>query len=265
VKKRKSGYPKYVSVADRRYYAEVSRNDLRGGGFTLSPVLVAGRGKLSWWAKSWNQCLENFAEGDSRLGRGRSYARNGSILDLQIGIGKVTALVQGSQRRPYKVSIHITPLTGPKIAALQQACLGQLQSADALLSGQFPEALQSWFSQEAHGLFPNLRQIKFECSCPDYASMCKHIAATLYGVGYRLETDPALFFSLRGVAIESLLANVVTTRLDALLAAKGESKSKLLKADDTALEALFGLDFESKAEKPKAVKSKSVKKRSSAR
>lgn len=237
-------FPRYVPVAERRARAEATRAQMAVKGQDLHPAVLVGALK-SWWARSWCGNLERYADYSNRIGRGRSYARNGSVVDLRIEAGKIAALVQGSQRRPYKIGIKITILRGDKRKELADLCEGKLESAEALLAGKFPKELEHLLFAERGGLFPDPRQIEFSCSCPDSASMCKHIAAALYGTGARLDEDPSLFFLLRGMKMEELVGRVVEKSAEKLLRKKRgvKGESKLLELDDGALGALFGLDF----------------------
>ena len=168
----------------------------------LRPVIIDGSViARTWWGKAWNKNLESYADYTNRIGRGRSYVRSGAVLDLQVSAGEITALVQGSRAKPYSITIRIKKLNKNTWNLVTSACEGKLESLEELLAGKFPKALEEAFMQRKTGLFPSPKEIEFECSCPDWASMCKHIAATLYGIGARLDEDPTLFFTLRGVAM----------------------------------------------------------------
>ena len=236
------GFAPYVPVAQRRADAEKQRAKLLRKGETLHPVTLSGFAiATQWWGKSWCKNLERYADYSNRIGRGRSYVRNGMVLDLRIAPGVVTALVQGSRPQPYKVNVKVAPLSAPARAQVEEACRGQLGSLSDLLAGQFPKALESLFMAEGTGLFPAPSDIQFDCTCPDWASMCKHVAAVLYGIGARFDEDPGLFFALRGLDPAKLIGGVVKQRADELLSkAKRSSKKVLADAD---LGAVFGIEL----------------------
>jgi uncharacterized Zn finger protein len=236
------GYFKSQTVGERKAKAARTLAKL-GKKEALQPVVVEGPLAVTWWGKAWNRNLQGYADYSNRIGRGRSYVRSGSVIDLRVAAGEVKALVQGSRSQPYKVSIDIAALYAPSRKRLAEACAGRLESADALLSGRFPEDLQGVLCSEASGLFPIPRQIKFSCSCPDWASMCKHVAATLYGVGVRFDQDPSLFFRLRGIRVEELVGDVVLRNADQLFTAGGRRESARLDLDNAGLGSLFGLDL----------------------
>jgi uncharacterized Zn finger protein len=236
------GFAPYVPVAQRRANAEKQRAKLAIKGEKLHPVTLAGFAIASkWWGKTWCKNLEHYADYANRIGRGRSYVRSGMVLDLRIAPGTVTALVQGSQSKPYKISVQVALLSAAARSQVETACLGQLGSLTDLLAGQFPKGLESLFTAEGIGLFPSPREITFACSCPDSAHMCKHVAAVLYGIGARFDDDPGLFFALRGLDPQKLIGGVVRQHTDDLLAkAKRGSKKILVETD---LGAVFGLEM----------------------
>ncbi|MEI8242575.1 MAG: hypothetical protein WCI17_04850 [bacterium] len=236
------GFAPYVPVAERKVKAAKQIAKLQKKGGVLHPVLLAGHAiASSWWGKAWCKNLERYADYANRIGRGRSYVRSGMVLDLRIAPGVVTALVQGSRAQPYKINIKVAPLAAAARAQVETACRGQIGSLSDLLAGQFPKALEALFTAEGSGLFPAPKAITFDCSCPDWASMCKHVAAALYGIGARFDEDPALFFSLRGMDPQQLIGGVVQQRADELLA-KAKRKSRKVLAD-TDLGAVFGIEM----------------------
>lgn len=236
------GFAPYVPVAQRRADAEKQRAKLLKKGETLHPVMLAGFTiATQWWGKAWCKNLERYADYANRIGRGRSYVRNGMVLDLRITPGSVTALVQGSRAQPYKVNVKVALLAATARAQVEDACRGQLDSLSSLLAGQFPKALETLFTVEGSGLFPTPRDITFDCSCPDWASMCKHVAAVLYGIGARFDEDPGLFFALRGLDPQQLIGGVVKKHTDDLLAKAKRSSRKILA--ETDLGAVFGIEM----------------------
>jgi uncharacterized Zn finger protein len=233
-------YPPYVSVAQKKVKAKKTLEKLRQKNAHLKPVLVKGN-KIAgtWWGIAWIKNLEQYADYSNRLGRGRSYVRNGAVLDLQIEEGKISALVQGSGRSPYKVDITIKALSRTLWKEIVSSCEGTLGSLTELLEGKFPKDLGELFTIKGKGLFPAPREISFSCSCPDWASMCKHVAAVLYGVGARLDEEPGLFFVLRTVRVDDLVSRAVASRSEKLLENTGVSSPRVM--DDADLSALFGI------------------------
>jgi uncharacterized Zn finger protein len=239
------GYPRYVSVAEKKAKAEKKLKQLRKKNPDIQPVVIEGNILArTWWGKSWNKNLERYADYDNRIGRGRSYVRHGAVLDLKIDTGKVTALVQGSASRPYEVEIKIQAISQANWSAIKKQCEGQLKSLQDLLAGKFPKILADIFFAKEKGLFPSPQSISFDCSCPDWASMCKHVAAALYGIGARFDEDPSLFFKLRGADTGDLIARAVKDKTEELLA-KTKTKSAKVIAD-ADLADIFGIDLDNK-------------------
>jgi uncharacterized Zn finger protein len=237
------GYPEYVTVAEKKAKAEKKLAQLRKKMPDIAPVVIEGNTLArTWWGKSWNKNLERYADYSNRIGRGKSYVRHGAVLDLRIEGGRVTTLVQGSRAKPYEVVIRIAPVKKTNWDQIRKQCQGELRSLTDLLAGKFPKELGEIFLAEGKGLFPTPKEISFDCSCPDWASMCKHVAATLYGVGARLDQDPLLFFTLRQVDTEELVARAVQEKTGDLLARAKQKSSKVL--DEADLSGLFGIDMD---------------------
>ncbi|MCK5835711.1 MAG: hypothetical protein KAH09_00470 [Desulfobacula sp.] len=238
------GYPKYVSVAEKRAKAEKKIKQLMKKNPGLAPVKISGNTlSASWWGKAWNKNLEGYADFSNRIGRGRSYVRHGAVLDLKIESGKIFALVQGTYAAPYQVEITIKPLKKTIWKQIIVQCRGKIDSLDALLAGALPQAMETVLTKQGQGIFPSPKEIKFDCSCPDWASMCKHVAATLYGVGARLDTDPSLFFRLRNVNKEDLISSVIRKEADQLLKkAKNHTSKRIIRNAD--LSSAFGIDLD---------------------
>jgi len=197
------GFRPYVSVAERRAKAAKHATKLAKGGVKLAPVTLAGKKiAATFWGKAWCAHLESFSDYANRLPRGRTYVRNGSVIDLQIAPGKITAKVMGSEL--YEETITIAPLAAKRWAAVKAECAGKIDSLVGLLQGRLSDAVMGIITDRERGLFPAPAEIKLECSCPDWASMCKHVAAVLYGVGARLDNDPELLFRLRHVDPQEL-------------------------------------------------------------
>ena len=231
------GFRPYVPVAARRAQAAKEIEKLRKKGRAVSPVVVEGR-KIarSFWGKAWCDNLERYSDFANRLPRGRTYVNNGSVIDLQIERGKVEALVSGSEI--YKVKIDIAVAAPARWTAICADCAGSIGSLVELLQGKLSKHVMERVCREADGLFPAPREIKMSCSCPDWAGMCKHVAATLYGVGARLDSQPDLLFTLRGVNREDMVS---TVGADLPLTATPAASDRVLADDDVA--ALFGLDM----------------------
>ena len=239
------GYPQYVSVAEKKAKAAKKLKQLKKKMPDIKPVVIEGNALArTWWGKSWNKNLERYADYTNRIGRGRSYVRHGAVLDLKIDSGHVTALVQGSTSKPYEVVISIKGINQANLKEIKKQCEGQLKSLQDLLAGKFPKALAEIFFNKENGLFPSPQTISFDCSCPDWASMCKHVAAALYGIGARFDEDPSLFFKLRGVDTENLIARAVKDKTGKLLAKTKKKSAKVL--DDADLSGIFGIDMDNK-------------------
>jgi uncharacterized Zn finger protein len=242
-------WPAYVSVAQRRANAEREAGKLRKKGSVLSPVVIEGRKIAStFWGKAWCDNLEGYRDYENRLERGRSYVRNGLVIDLQIAPHAVTALVSGSS--VYTVKITIGEVLKAQWKSICADCAGGIDSLVELLQGRFSKGVMERICRQGTGLFPKPAEIKFSCSCPDYASMCKHVAGALYGIGARLDDRPEMLFRLRAVDENDLVANIG----DALpMSKQGPAAGKVLEGDDMA--ALFGLDMGDVAE-PVAVEAR---------
>jgi uncharacterized Zn finger protein len=198
-------YRPYVSAAERRHRATREVAKRKKKGLAIEPVTIEGRAiARSFWGKAWCHHLESYSDYANRLPRGRAYVRNGSVLHLAVGAGRIDALVQGSQL--YEVSVEVTPLGRPRWKGIVGACSGEIDSLVELLQGRLSDGVMRVVTHRETGLFPAPSQIRLECSCPDWAQMCKHIAAVLYGIGARLDQRPELLFLLRKVDHLELLS-----------------------------------------------------------
>jgi uncharacterized Zn finger protein len=237
------GYPAYVSVRERAAKAARQIAALEKKGQKLSPVVLDGtRIAGTFWGKAWCRNLESYSDYANRLPRGRSYVRSGAVIDLQIEAGQLHARVQGSSL--YTVTIGIGAVEQARWKAVVAACSGAVDSVVELLQGKLSKAVMEVISSKETGLFPAPRQIHFRCSCPDSASMCKHVAAVLYGVGARLDAQPELLFRLRGADPTELIAGAAK---GAVLGGKAPAKERRLGAD---LADVFGIDLEPEAAAP---------------
>ena len=239
------GFAPYVSVAERRARAQHTVDTLRNKIPNIQPVVVQGQ-KLArtWWGQAWNRNLERYADYAYRISRGRSYVRQGAVLDLKIQAGRIKALVQGSQTQPYSIQVIIDPLKGTAWDSVNRACEGTINSLAELLEGKFPKALGELFTAEGKGLFPTPDEIHLQCSCPDWATLCKHAAAALYGVGVRLDENPQLFFELRAVHVEDLVSQVVTEKSQNLLKKAQKKSGRVIEDAADDLGTMFGIDLD---------------------
>jgi uncharacterized Zn finger protein len=231
------GFRPYLSVAARRAQAALELARLRKKGRKLSPIVIEGRRiAATFWGQAWCDNLERYSDFASRLPRGRTYARNGSVVDLQIGPGTVTALVSGSTM--YDVKVTVGPVPPGRWRAICQDCSGAIDSLVELLQGRFSQGVMARLCADKTGLFPSPDEILFTCSCPDWAAMCKHIAAVLYGIGARLDHQPELLFMLRQVDQQDLTARAgsgLSTRH------KAPAGARVLAIDD--LGEMFGIEM----------------------
>jgi len=227
------GFPRYVSVGERRAKALLQARKLEKRGRVLEPVRLEGqRIASSFWGKEWCKNLESYMDFSNRLPRGRTYVRSGAVVDLRLGAGQVEALVAGSSL--YEVSVQIDKLARKRWGAVIKRCAGRIDSVVGLLQGRLSETVLEALVDRRAGLFPAPEEIDFTCSCPDFALLCKHVAAVLYGVGARLDKKPELFFTLRRVALEELVARSALRRAP-------RAKEAL---DTGSLEGIFGIELD---------------------
>jgi uncharacterized Zn finger protein len=222
-------FPEYISIGERRRKAQ--REAAKLGN--TSPVTIDGlQIAKTFWGKSWCRNLERYSDYANRLPRGRTYVRSGCVVDLNISSGTVKALVSGS--RLYQVNVNVAAIPKERWKSVCQDCVGAIDSLVELLEGRFSKVTMERFCQDKTGMFPFPAEMKFHCSCPDSARMCKHVAAVLYGVGARLDEKPELLFTLRNVDKQDLIAN----------AGQKMTKTKIkrvLEVDN--LSELFGIDI----------------------
>jgi uncharacterized Zn finger protein/DNA-binding transcriptional regulator YiaG len=195
----------YVPVAQRRAKALREMAKLRKKGKDIQPVEIEGRTiARSFWGKGWCDHLESFSDYANRLPRGRTYVRNGSVCHLAIQPGQIEAIVSGSSL--YKVSIAIDKLKPAIWKTVKANCSGQIGSMLELLRGKLSNQVMTVVTDQTNGLFPKPSEITLRCNCPDWATMCKHVAAVMYGVGSRLDHRPELLFLLRDVDAQELIS-----------------------------------------------------------
>src|SRR5713101_7942352 len=245
-------WPSYVPVAEKRRQAERKLAKLKKQGQSVAPVTIEGRTiAKTFWGKSWCTNLERYSDYATRLPRGRSYVRNGSVLDLQIAKGEVAAMVAGSEL--YKIKVSIAPVKTARWKSICRDCAGSIDSLVELLQGRLAKGVMDRVCREGDGLFPSPGEIKLTCSCPDWADMCKHVAAALYGVGARLDEKPELLFVLRGVDENELLASAGQGLLTTNAPAGGQT------LDESDVSALFGIEM-AEPDKPETTKLRKSKK-----
>jgi uncharacterized Zn finger protein len=237
---------RYVPVAKRRASAARELAKRNKNGESALPVVIDGRTiAKSFWGKSWCDNLERYSDYSNRLPRGRTYVRNGSVVDLQITAGVVKALVSGSSL--YEIEVRVSAVPRARWAAVCKESAGAIDSLVELLQGRFSQGVMARMCEKNTGLFPSPAEIKFTCSCPDWASMCKHVAAVLYGIGARLDQQPELLFLLRAVNHLDLIAHAGQD----VPRAKKARVAKVLASDD--LSAMFGIEI---ADAPKTAAKK---------
>ena len=248
----------YVPVAEQRARARREMAKLKKKGKHLQPVEIEGRTiARSFWGKGWCDHLESFSDFANRLPRGRRYVRNGSVCHLGIRPGHVEAIVSGSD--VYYVTIQITQLEAATWKSIKAKCAGQIGSLLELLQGKLSREVMGVVTERDHGLFPKPREIGLHCSCPDWATMCKHVAAALYGVGHRLDHQPDLLFLLRDVDAAELIATEI--------ALPGREVTSDVLADE-ALSDIFGIDLDTEDDTftvPEAPKKKAARPKRSTR
>ena len=246
----------YVPVAQRRANANAFAKKKSSKGQTLFPIRITGRAMATtFWGKAWCENLENYQDFSNRLPRGRTYARNGSIVDLQIQTGRITAIVAGSDI--YEIEINIAKLPTKHWASIRTDCSSSIHSLIDLMRGRFSDPIMQRLTEPRQGMFPEPKEIKMECDCPDYSSFCKHLAAVMYGVGNRLDSSPELLFLLRGVDQTELVTEALSNaNIDEAFAS-----SQPTSLDSADLGSIFGIDLATNesSDRPSSVKSKRSK------
>ncbi len=230
-------YKPYVSAAERKRRARQALDRFQKKDPACAPVIVAGRAiATTFWGKSWCANMERYSDFYNRLARGRTYVRNGSVLDLKVAPGAVTARVMGSS--VYTVEVKIAAVPQARWEAVCKSCSGAIDSLVELLQGRFSQGVMEHICAKETGLFPSPKEITFTCTCPDWASMCKHVAAVLYGIGARLDESPQLLFALRKVDEKDLIATAGSG-----LAVTESRPGAGRRLDSGDLSALFGIEI----------------------
>lgn len=252
------GWDPYVPVAQRKRMAQQEAKRRLKKGQSLAPIQITARKiATTFWGTAWCDNLGHYSDYANRLPRGRTYARNGSIVDLQIKPGKITALVAGSS--PYDVKITIKKLDARRWNQLRKDCAESIHSLIDLMRGKLPDDVLRRLTDPNKGMFPAPREIRLSCNCPDGASLCKHLAAVLFGVGHRLDNEPDLFFQLRGVNQQDLITEALSNQ--SVNTALGLDQESAIDSGD--LESIFGIDLATSGQETKpSSKRKATKKRS---
>lgn len=244
-------YPPYVPVAQRRARAKKKMQSMRKQGMNVQPIEIEGR-KITqtFWGKAWCSHLEQYSDFSNRLPRGRTYVRNGSVCHLEIDKGRITAIVSGSSL--YNIEVKITPLAASRWKTIKNQCAGQIGSLLELLQGKLSKQVMEIVTDPKKGLFPSPREIKLDCDCPDWATLCKHIAAVLYGIGARLDQQPELLFVLRGADHNDL----ISAEVQIPKGKQGKGKRRQLRGD---LSNIFGIELDESTRPPKKSKTSQAK------
>jgi uncharacterized Zn finger protein len=229
-------FPPYVPVAERKKAAARLVKKLSKKGQKVNPIVIEGRAiSKTFWGKSWCDNLNSYSDYENRMPRGRCYARNGSVIDLNIKAGEIIALVSGSEI--YDVHIKISQVAKSTWQKIVKECSGEISSLIELLQGKFSKGVMEIITKPKTGLFPKKSEIKFDCSCFDHADMCKHVSAVLYGVGARLDENPEDLFLLRQANHAELIENVPVGDLSKSLE---KNQSTEVVGD---LSKIFGIDI----------------------
>src|SRR6266478_7331780 len=233
-------YPPYISVGQKKARGMLTLAKLlKKSKRTAEPIVLAHRKRqlaATFWGQAWADNLERYADLANRLPRGRAYLRNGSVLDLAIGRGRVEAYVAGTEL--YRVTIGMAPLAKARWRRVVTRCTGRIGSLVGLLRGELSSDVLAVLTDPKDGLFPEPRELELDCSCPDSAEVCKHVAAVLYGVGIRLDARPELFFVLRQVDQAELLSSATVGAVSRARPAAGK------RIADDRLSAVFGIELE---------------------
>ena len=230
------GWRPYVPVAQRRAQALVKMEKLRKKGLSVQPVRIEGRQiARTFWGQAWCEHLEKFSDFANRLPRGRTYVRNGSVCHLELDKGRIAAKVSGSEL--YNVNITVKTVSGKKWRNLKENCAGRIGTLLELLQGKLSSQVMALVTDKEKGLFPLPGELELKCSCPDWAQMCKHVAAVLYGVGARLDEQPELLFLLRGADHAELVG---AKAAQAVISRAPKSGRRTL--DEDRLGEVFGID-----------------------
>ena len=197
----------------------------------------------SWWGQMWCRNIENYSNIRNRLERGRTYIRQNTVKSLSISNNCAESQVQGHSKEPYRVIINIKTIEKSKYDNILNKCENSVDNLESLMTGSFPKEYQQFFTDEEYGLFPKSNEIDYNCTCLDYEKnmhMCKHIAATMYAIGNKLDNDPLIFFKLRGIDISEFSNKILKKETEFVWNnINGESNRKINSND---ISFLFGVD-----------------------
>ncbi|SMP76049.1 Uncharacterized conserved protein, contains Zn finger domain [Neorhodopirellula lusitana] len=246
----------YVPVGQRKAEGKLEAQRRLKKGESLQPVEINGRAiATTFWGKGWCSHLEKYCDYSNRLPRGRTYARNGSITDLRISKGKITSMVCGSSL--YDITIKIDALPSGRWADIYRSCSSSIHSMMDLMRGRLGDDVIRRITDPQSGMFPASDELHLKCSCPDGAYLCKHLAATLYGVGHRLDTLPDLLFQLRGVDQNDLISQAFSP--EGASSAMGLDQGSGL--DGADLSDIFGIDLADSPSTPTPVTKQTTKRK----
>jgi uncharacterized Zn finger protein len=241
-------FPPYVPVAQRTRDAAAALVKLKKKGHAVEPIAIDGRAiTTTFWGKAWCGHLESLSDFQSRLPRGRTYVRRGAVIHLALDSGRIVAKVQGSSL--YDIEIGVVKLPSQRWQKVVAECTGNIDSLVELLRGKLSESVMRTVTNAETGLFPAASEIKMSCSCPDWAGLCKHLAAVLYGVGARLDARPELLFTLRGVDPSELVTERAASGIPE---AKTEGKRSRRVLPSSGLSDVFGIELERAPGQPAA-------------
>ena len=247
-------FEKYVSVGERAAKARKKISQLRKKNHKINPVSIEGNQiATSWWGKAWVNHIKHYADFDNRIGRGRSYVKNGLVIHLAIKSGYVEAMVMGTRSQPYNIKIEIKKISQSKQNRIKRLSQKHLYTLSELVEGRLPKELEQIFSDQKEGIFPTLKEMSFHCSCPDWAEVCKHVSASLFALGARLDDNIDLFFKLRGLQVDQLVQSALKKEVTHLKTKKAQSKTRVLKLSEKNLASLFDIKLvtpKSSAKKP---------------
>lgn len=228
-----------LTVQELQAKAKESVKNASKKGKIFEPIIVENRNIVnSWWGKAWCQNIEKYADYSSRIARGKHYILSGAVVDLKIQNGKITARVQGNRKAPYKVEVRISRLSEERCQKIISKCSQKIAGLEQLIEGNFPDDLKELFIGD-EGLFPTPLEISYQCSCPDWALMCKHVAATLYAVGVRFDENPFLFFELRGIDVNRFIDVTIKNKTEEMLENADKVTDRVI--DDSEIFDIFGL------------------------
>lgn len=233
----------YNSYPQRKSAAEIKADAKRNIKKDYHPVTVEGRRIAdTWWGDAWCRNIDFYADQMNRLSRGKNYVRSGLVIDLCLDGGTVTAKVQGSRKKPYDIAVKVDPVKSEVLSHIMEVCKGSLESLSDLEEGRFPEEYKDLFTNKGEGLFPTMREIHFSCSCPDSARVCKHVAAVLYAIGRRLDDQPLLFLSLRGIDVSRFASNMLRQEVERIWASSDSQPAPGRTMDEKEAAGLFGFE-----------------------